>query len=92
LRLEQRDEQAIITVADEGVGIPEPALPHLFQRFFRAASKDQAETAGMGIGLYVVHEIVTRHGGTVEVTSDEGHGSTFTVRLPLSLHHGIAAA
>jgi signal transduction histidine kinase len=46
----------------------------------------------MGIGLYVVHEIVTRHGGTVEVTSDEGHGSTFTVRLPLSLYHGIAAA
>ena len=92
LRLEQEETRAAIAVVDQGVGIPETALAQLFQRFFRAANSAQAHTAGMGIGLYVVHEIVTRHGGTVEVTSEEGHGSTFTVRLPLSLHQGIAAA
>ena len=91
LRLERRDDQAVIVVADQGVGIPETALAQLFQRFFRAANSAQANTAGMGIGLYVVHEIVTRHGGTVEVASEEGHGSTFTVRLPLSLRHAISA-
>ncbi|PLS80167.1 MAG: hypothetical protein CYG59_09445, partial [Chloroflexi bacterium] len=81
--LELQDDHAILAVADRGIGIPPAALPNLFQRFFRAANLAQKDTAGMGIGLYVVHEIVSRHGGRVEVTSEEGQGSTFRVVLPL---------
>jgi len=90
LRLAQEGTHATIAVADQGSGIPEAALPQLFQRFFRAANQAQTHTAGMGIGLYVVHEIATRHGATVEVTSIEGQGSTFTVRLPLAPQGAIA--
>jgi len=89
--LEVRDTHAVLAVTDHGSGIPAAAVPHLFQRFFRAATTAQAHTAGMGIGLYVVHEIVVRHGGSVEVTSEEGYGSTFTVQLPLAKHTPIAS-
>jgi PAS domain S-box-containing protein len=87
ISLELRDTEAVLAVTDHGSGIPAAAVPHLFQRFFRAAHTAQAHTAGMGIGLYVVHEIVVQHGGAVEVTSEEGSGSTFTVRLPREAHN-----
>ncbi|HMQ30824.1 MAG TPA: GAF domain-containing protein [Chloroflexaceae bacterium] len=83
LRVERREGEAVVTVVDEGVGIPAEALPQLFQRFYRAANVTEHHISGMGIGLYVVREIVTRHGGTVEVRSAEGEGSVFTVSLPL---------
>lgn len=82
LRVERRAGRATITVADEGVGIPAEALPQLFQRFYRASNVTAHHISGMGIGLYVVREIVARHGGTVEVASSEGEGSLFTVSLP----------
>jgi PAS domain S-box-containing protein len=77
-------EHVAVAVRDQGVGIPKEAIPQLFQRFFRASNVRGSNVAGMGIGLYVVREIVTLHGGTVEVASSEGQGSTFTVRLPLA--------
>lgn len=73
---------ATLTVTDQGIGIPEAERPHLFERFYRAANIDPRQISGMGIGLYVVHEIVTRHGGRIEVAGDEGAGSSFTVWLP----------
>jgi len=76
---------ALITMRDEGLGIPAAALPHLFKRFYRANSPISQQIGGTGIGLYVVKEIVTNHGGTVEVSSTEGLGSSFTVYLPLEL-------
>lgn len=82
--VERREGRAVITVADQGVGIPTDAIPQLFQRFYRAANVKDHHISGMGIGLYVVREIVTLHGGSVEVTSSEGEGSVFTVSLPLS--------
>ena len=57
-------------------------MPHLFKRFYRV-SQSAASISGSGIGLYVVKEIVSRHGGTIQVRSTEGAGSTFTVELPL---------
>lgn len=72
-----------IAVTDHGQGISEDALPHLFERFYRVPEVRTEHIGGMGIGLYVVREIVALHGGTVTVTSKEGSGSTFTVRLPL---------
>ncbi|NTU85765.1 MAG: GAF domain-containing protein, partial [Chloroflexales bacterium] len=71
-----------ITVTDEGIGIPAADLPHLWERFYRAGNVDADHISGVGIGLYVVHEIVTLHGGQVAVSSREGQGSTFTITLP----------
>ena len=81
--VERRQDQAVVVVVDQGMGIPEEARAHLFQRFFRAGNVQGTNIAGFGIGLYVVHEIVSRHGGEIEVASVPGEGSTFTVRLPL---------
>jgi signal transduction histidine kinase len=81
--LHHQDDSVCMSVTDRGMGIPQEALPLLFQRFYRAENADAHQINGMGIGLYVVKEIVSNHGGTVEVTSTEGVGSTFTVHLPL---------
>ncbi|HWQ12313.1 MAG TPA: ATP-binding protein [Roseiflexaceae bacterium] len=77
-------ERAHLAVTDQGIGIPPDALPQIFDRFYRAANADRMQIAGMGIGLYVVREIVALHGGSVEVSSVEGQGSTFSVWLPLA--------
>lgn len=76
-------EHVDIAVQDQGIGIPAAALPHLFERFYRVVDDARQFISGMGIGLFVVHEIVTLHGGTVTVTSTEGVGSTFTLCLPI---------
>ncbi|NTV63371.1 MAG: PAS domain-containing protein [Oscillochloris sp.] len=77
------DTSLRITVCDQGIGIARSDLPYLFERFYRAEDACRRHIAGMGIGLYVVHEIVTLHGGTVSVESAEGEGSCFAVTLPL---------
>lgn len=84
VRIERQDDQALIHVQDHGIGIPPTAQAQIFQRFYRASNAIQQHIGGTGIGLYLVKEIVARHGGTVAVSSMEGYGSTFTVRLPLS--------
>jgi PAS domain S-box-containing protein len=76
------ERQVCIAVSDHGIGIPDEAIPSLFTRFFRAHNARQI--SGMGIGLYVVREIITLHGGTTSVASKEGEGSTFTLCLPLA--------
>lgn len=73
-------EELFIRVRDRGVGIPADELGSLFQRFFRA--RTAANVAGTGIGLSFAAHILKLHGGTVEVESEEGRGSTFTLRLP----------
>ncbi|MGI9498585.1 MAG: PAS domain-containing sensor histidine kinase [Geminicoccaceae bacterium] len=80
----QEDERsgcAIISVRDEGVGIPEAEVSRLCDRFFRASTS--TGVVGTGIGLHLAQHFVALHGGTIEVESREGEGSTFTVRLPL---------
>jgi PAS domain S-box-containing protein len=86
VRLERDGDQARIVVRDRGMGIPKTDQPQLFQRFYRASNAHSEHLSGMGIGLFVVKEIVGLHGGTVEVSSTEGEGSTFTVTMPLSTH------
>ena len=76
-------DQAVVTVTDEGIGISAAALPWLFNRFYRAEDPATQRISGMGVGLYVVKEIVTLHGGTVAAAGRARHGSTFTVCLPL---------
>ena len=73
---------ASLAVMDDGIGIPAADLPHVFERFRRGANVGQV--TGTGIGLAGARQIVELHGGTIAVTSQEGRGSTFTVRLPLA--------
>lgn len=77
--------KAIITVRDQGPGIPAEALPHLFEPFFRVDESRTRETGGYGLGLSLCQAIVQAHGGWIEVESETGQGATFTVQLPL--HH-----
>lgn len=81
----EQDDCACMWVTDEGVGIPPEAVPQLFQRFQRIVSPDTSHVSGLGLGLYIVKEIVTQHGGTIEVMSTAGKGSTFTVWLPFTV-------
>ncbi|HEX2910578.1 MAG TPA: ATP-binding protein [Chloroflexia bacterium] len=81
--LELKDHSACLKVSDEGIGIPQEALPKLFERFYRAENLEGRQISGMGLGLFVVKEIITLHGGTIGVTSEQGKGSTFTIQLPL---------
>jgi PAS domain S-box-containing protein len=82
--LEQRGDQGCVTVADRGIGIPAAELGRLFEQFYRVSNVAAHGIGGMGIGLYIVQQIVAQHGGTVAVASEEGHGSRFTVCLPLA--------
>ena len=84
IRVERERSWASVVVRDEGIGIPEEALPHLGRRYYRATNAHEQRLGGVGLGLYVVNEIVGLHGGTIDIASIEGHGSTFTVRLPLA--------
>lgn len=74
---------AQIAISDRGIGIPREAIPHLFDRFFRADGAP-AQAEGLGLGLYISRRIVEAHGGTIRVESERDHGSTFTVVLPLT--------
>jgi two-component system sensor histidine kinase BaeS len=76
----RRDEQVALTISDSGPGISPEVLPHVFERFYRA--KSTAGRQGTGIGLAVVAELVSAHGGTVSATTPPGQGAMFTVRLP----------
>lgn len=75
-------EYAVVTVKDQGIGIPKDVQDRLFQRFFRAPNT-KGRISGMGLGLYITREIVQRHGGYIWVESEEGHGSTFGLAMPL---------
>jgi signal transduction histidine kinase len=79
----QDGQQVVISVTDEGVGIPPTDLPHVFERFYRAANVPQTNISGLGLGLYLVKEFVELHGGKVEVQSVLGQGTSFYVMLPL---------
>ncbi len=76
-------EWAEIEVRDTGVGIPPEALPRIFERFYRVDPARSRETGGAGLGLCIAKTISEAHGGTIEVQSPPGAGSTFTLRLPL---------
>lgn len=79
-----------VAVADQGTGIAAADLDRIFERFYRADPARSRATGGTGLGLAIVKHVCSNHGGEVTVWSSEGHGSTFTIRLP-SASHGPAA-
>jgi two-component system sensor histidine kinase SenX3 len=72
-----------ISVADQGIGIPEAEVERIFERFYRVDPARSRETGGTGLGLSIVKHIVTKHGGEISVWSSENVGSTFSIRLPI---------
>ncbi len=82
VRLRRDGARAVLTVSDTGVGIAAGEQPRLFDRFHRIEGGWARSAEGSGIGLAMVQEITSRHGGEVEVTSEPGVGTTFTVALP----------
>jgi heavy metal sensor kinase len=74
---------AVLEVSDNGAGISAHALPHVFERFYRADKARSRNSGGSGLGLAIVKAICTAHGAEIKVSSHEGHGSRFTVALPL---------
>ncbi len=80
LRLAERADDAVIEVRDHGIGIPAEDLPHIGEQFFR--SRLSTSIGGYGLGLYLVHHAMAAHGGRVEIVSEPGEGSTFTLVMP----------
>jgi signal transduction histidine kinase len=77
------DTQAIVTVSDTGMGIPEAEVNQLFERFFRASTATRAAVPGVGLGLSITKAIVVAHKGELDVKSEVGVGTSFIMRLPL---------
>lgn len=85
LSLRRAGEEAVLSVSDQGIGIPPALLPHVFERFWQADRSHHRQHGGLGLGLAIVKYLAELHGGNVSVRSEgEGKGTTFTVTLPLS--------
>ena len=83
-------EMVEVTVTDQGRGIPDAEQTRIFERFYRVDDARSRATGGTGLGLAIVKHICANHGGDVEVWSEEGRGSTFTIRLPAAADRSTA--
>ena len=86
--MEHTSAGVVVTVEDNGAGIAEADRPHIFERFYRSAGVSVAGKRGLGVGLYVAHEIVSRMGGTLGFQTEAGR-TRFMLALPL-LPEGVA--
>lgn len=84
LSARRQDGRLLIAISDEGVGISAEELPDIFERFTQADMSTTRRFGGFGLGLYMAKRLVEAHGGDIRVESTPGHGSTFTIGLPLS--------
>jgi signal transduction histidine kinase len=83
LRLHQQEDNAVLTVSDTGVGIPQESLAHIFERFYRVDKARSRSSGGSGLGLSIVRSMVERNDGTICVESVPQQGSVFTVIFPI---------
>ena len=79
----REDAKLILSVIDQGVGIPPDDLPHIFEKFYRVWSTTESGVEGVGLGLVLAKEAAEAHGGQIEVESELGVGSRFIVTLPI---------
>jgi signal transduction histidine kinase len=86
VRLKQKGESLLLSIEDSGRGIPEEAIPHVFERFYRVPDQEK-DAPGTGLGLAIAKRIIESHGGTISVESQVGSGSTFFIRLPCDTSH-----
>ena len=82
MRVSQRDHKGVLEVRDDGIGIAAEAVPHIFERFYRADPSRANRADGVGLGLSLVKWAVDQHHGSIDVESGPGKGSTFRVTFP----------
>jgi signal transduction histidine kinase len=82
IRLKKGDQQIYVTVEDHGIGISPNTRPRIFDRFYHMEKEDDDLFGGIGLGLAITRQVIQQHKGTLEVESEHGQGSTFTMRLP----------
>ena len=81
--LEKKEEKIILKIKDDGIGIPKNEQLKIFEKFYRGKDVSHFSTTGTGLGLTIVKQIVEAHGGEIQVESEPGKGSMFTVTIPL---------
>ena len=84
---DERGDRVRLSVEDQGIGIDKKEVAHIFEKFYRTHRAEQSGEAGTGIGLSIVEQIVTQHGGAIDVVSSPGKGSCFTLVLPAGKVH-----
>jgi signal transduction histidine kinase len=86
VQVQKRGVEVVVAVRDQGVGIPAELLPRIAEQFYRVPGIDSqtGTSTGLGLGLYLARTIAEQHGGCLEVQSQEGQGSTFSLVLPLA--------
>ncbi|OHA46651.1 MAG: hypothetical protein A3A80_02185 [Candidatus Terrybacteria bacterium RIFCSPLOWO2_01_FULL_44_24] len=82
IKSEALEEEIRVSITDTGVGIPKDEIKKLFVKFFRASNVIRMQSSGTGLGLFIVKNIIERHGGKIWAESQEGHGSVFTFTIP----------
>jgi|SRR3989344_8457694 len=87
INVKRESDNLIISIADNGIGIPKDQIKNIFAKFFRARNAIKQETDGSGLGLYIAKSIVEKNGGTLYFESIEGKGSTFYFTVPLRENH-----
>ena len=82
IRTEKKDKWIVVSVSDNGPGIPDEQKPRIFEMFYSGANKIADSRRSLGLGLFLCRSIVTAHGGTIEVSDNHPHGTVFTFTLP----------
>jgi len=82
------EDHVTVSVADTGPGIPADALSHIFERFYRVPDAEN-QAVGTGLGLTITRQVIEAHGGEIHVSSEEGHGATFTCTLPYTVSNNV---
>ena len=85
--VKKEDDHLLISINDNGIGIPKDQAKNVFVKFFRARNAIRQETDGSGLGLYITKSIIEKNGGTIYFESEEGKGSTFYFTVPLQESH-----